>query len=713
MAITDDASMQRMFCIYQQTRFQVPLIELYVEFEQHTGVDEFDEEVNINEFGDIGWEEDNDDSEEEFEANYEVDDENDDGDLAGNPAVPNEAHAVISQQPFGVPSFMRTLDLEAIHAPEFPEWGNVAAEDGEFSVGMEFGSRESVISAIKSYTMSRGVDYTVYESEPQTFYAKCKGYGAGCDWLIRASLIRKKACWEIRRYNGKHTCTMGTISQDHAKLDSDTIADAIRPLVEADPSIKVKSIIAEVQSKFNYTISYRKAWLAKQKSVAKVFGGWEVSYQTLPIWLKAMTAKMPRSRVQIKTLPVYRESEEVQGVRVLHRVFWSFYPCIVAFRHCKPLVQVDGTHLYGKYKGALLVAVAQDGNQNIVPIAFAIVEGETADAWEFFLSNLRRYVVTIDGVGIISDRHNSIDAAIARSNGAWSPPRAWHMYCIRHIGSNFLRRFKAPYLHKLVVNTGYSRTEQEYNKNYQRLRERAEAYAQWCDEIGVQRWVLAFDGGHRWGHMTTNLVECINSVLKGARNLPVTAIVRAAAHERVRNGFTYSEFATKRVEESFRRAGNIVVNRFDRRNEMFEVREMQDGSIHTVNLAQRHCDCGHFQVERLPCRHVLACCANQRLDWQIYVHDVYKMSEICKVYRGEFVPMGDPSTWAPYEGAKVIANWTLRRATKGRPKSTRYLNEMDSRDMRRPRRCTICGREGDSQSRCPQRAESSSARNQA
>ncbi|XP_072054177.1 uncharacterized protein [Arachis hypogaea] len=593
---------------------------------------------------DASWEEDNNDSEEEFEANYEVDDENDDGDLVGNPTVQNEANGIVSQHPFGVPSFMRTLDLEAMHAPEFPEYantdeGDAAAEDGEFRVGMEFGSRES------------------------TFYAKYKGYGAWCDWLIRASLIRKKACWEIRRYNGKHTCTVGMISQDHAKLDSDTIADAIRPLVEADPSIKVKSVIAEVQGRFNYTVSYRKAWLAKQKVIAKVFGDWEVSYQTLPVWLKAMTVKMPRSRVQIKTLPVYRESEEILG--------------------------------------ALLVAVAQDGNQNIVPIAFAIVEGETADAWEFFLTNLRRYVVTIDGVGIISDRHTSIDAAIARSNGAWSPPRVWHMYCIRHIESNFLRRFKAPYLHKLVVNTGYSRTEQEYNKNYQRLKEQGEAYTQWCDEIGVERWVLAFDGGHRWGHMTTNLVECINYVLKGARNLPVTALVRSTfyrlnelftqksteAHEYLRNGFTYSEFATKRVEESFRRAGNIVVNRFDRRNEMFEVREMQDGTIYTVNLAQRHCDCGHFQV---------------------YVHDVYKMSEICKVYRGEFVLMGDPSTWNRYEGAKVIANWTLRHATKGRPKSTRYLNEMDSRDMRGPRKCTICGREGHSHSRCPQRVGPSS-----
>ncbi|RYR58692.1 hypothetical protein Ahy_A05g024577 [Arachis hypogaea] len=621
-----------MLCIYQQTRFHVPMIELYVEFEQQSGLGAVGEEVNIDELGDIDWGEDNSDSEEEFETNYEADDENDDRDLAGNPAVQNEADVIVSQHPFGVPSFMWSLDLEAMYAPKFLEYanmgkGNTTAEDGEFSIRMEFSLRESVISAIKSYTIARGVDYTVYESEPQAFYAKYKGYGEGCDWLIRASLIQKKACWEIRRYNGKHTCTMGTISQDHAKLTSNTIAEAIRLLVEADPSIKVKSIIAEVQSRFNYI--------------------------TLPIWLKAMNVNMPRSHVQIKMLPVYRESEEVQGV--------------------------DGTHLYGKYKGALMVAVAQDGNQNIVPIAFAIVEGETADVWEFFLTNLRRYVVTIDGVGIISDRHTFIDTVVGRSNGAWSPPRAWRMYCIRHIGSNFLRRFKAPYLHKL-----------------------SEAYTQWCDDIGVERWMLAFDGGHRWGHMTTNLVECINYVLNGAHNLPVTVIVRftfyrqnklftrksVEAHECVCNGFTYSEFATKRVKERFRHARNIMVNQFDRRNEMFEVRKMEDGSVYTINL-----------VERLPCRHVLACCANQCLNWQVYVHDVYKMTKICKVYRGGFVPM-----------AKVIANWSLRHATKGRPKSTRYLNEMDSRDMRGPRRCTICGREGHNRSRCPQRAGPSSAR---
>ncbi|RYR52240.1 hypothetical protein Ahy_A06g027160 [Arachis hypogaea] len=363
--------MQEMFSMYIENRSQISFIELYVEFEQS--------EADRN----ILQEDYNSDSEEEFESNYEFavpDGDEDQGERTMCPDVIEVANALANEVPFEEPSFMRVLDLEAMHVPEFPEYmtGEIPmVADGEFVVGMEFSSREAVIKAVKEYTIRRSVDYRVYESEPLTFYAKCTQYGSGCDWLIRVSLISRKYCWVIRRYNGSHTCTTATISQDHSKLDSITIAEAIKPLVEVDPSLKVKSVIAEVQSKFNYTVSYRKAWLAKQR--------------------------------------------------------------------------VDGTHLYGKYKGCLLVAVSQDGNNNIVPIAFAIVEGETSDAWHFFLSNLRQHVVTRDGVGLISDRHESINAAVERSNRAWSPPRAFHMFCIRHIESNFLRKFKAPYLQKLDI----------------------------------------------------------------------------------------------------------------------------------------------------------------------------------------------------------------------------------------------------------------------
>ncbi|XP_057733914.1 uncharacterized protein LOC130949110 [Arachis stenosperma] len=459
MPITDEASMQKMFQIHRQTQMRHPQIEVYVDFETveavavQNGIDIHDDRAAV-------YQGINSDSKDDFEATNEAGDEDEDGNVGAEAAAENVVVGPSSSQPMDVPPFMRELDLEAMHAPEFLEYTNIGvadAEDGEFRIGMEYSSRKLVVAAIRSFTIAKGVDYEVYESEPQTFYAKCKMYGRGCDWLIRASLIRKK------------------------------VADAIRPLVETDPSIKVKSIIAEVQSRFNYTISYRKAWLAKQKSIANVFGGWEDSYQALPWWLSVMVQKMPGSVVQIETRPLYNGNEEAQGT--------------------------------------LLVAVAQDENQNIVPITFALVEGETADVWHFFLRNLRMYIVKKDGMGMISVRHESIRAAVNRSSGNWQPPRAWWMFCIRHIGSNFLRAFKVPHLQKLVVNIGYSRTVEEYNINYKRLEERGEAYTRWCDAIGLRHWVLAFDEGHRWGHMTTNLVKCIDSVLKGVRNLPVLALV--------------------------------------------------------------------------------------------------------------------------------------------------------------------------------------------
>ena len=37
---------------------------------------------------------------------------------------------------------------------------------------------------------------------------------------------------------------------------------------------------------------------------------------------------------------------------------------------------------------------------------------------------------------------------------------------------------------------------------------------------------LSHDGGRRYGIMTTNMSKVFNSVLKGARNLPITALVQ-------------------------------------------------------------------------------------------------------------------------------------------------------------------------------------------
>jgi len=49
----------------------------------------------------------------------------------------------------------------------------------------------------------------------------------------------------------------------------------------------------------------------------------------------------------------------------------------------------------------------------------------------------------------------------------------------------------------------------------------------WIDRIPLEKLTQAYDGGKRFGHMTTNIAECINFVLKGARSLPISTLVKA------------------------------------------------------------------------------------------------------------------------------------------------------------------------------------------
>ena len=73
---------------------------------------------------------------------------------------------------------------------------------------------------------------------------------------------------------------------------------------------------------------------------------------------------------------------------LLHYVFWSFGPCILGFKYCKPVISIDGTHLYGKYQEKLLVAMATDANNKVFPLAFAVMDYESGSSWRWFLQCL-------------------------------------------------------------------------------------------------------------------------------------------------------------------------------------------------------------------------------------------------------------------------------------------------------------------------------------
>lgn len=49
---------------------------------------------------------------------------------------------------------------------------------------------------------------------------------------------------------------------------------------------------------------------------------------------------------------------------------------------------MDECFLKGPFKGQLLATVGRDGNDNMYPIAYVVVEAETKDSWIWFLETL-------------------------------------------------------------------------------------------------------------------------------------------------------------------------------------------------------------------------------------------------------------------------------------------------------------------------------------
>ena len=56
--------------------------------------------------------------------------------------------------------------------------------------------------------------------------------------------------------------------------------------------------------------------------------------------------------------------------------FMAFGASIEGWKYCRPIIFVDGTFLKCKFGGILLTASSQDGNNQIFPLAFAIVDSK-------------------------------------------------------------------------------------------------------------------------------------------------------------------------------------------------------------------------------------------------------------------------------------------------------------------------------------------------
>ncbi|KAL5153212.1 hypothetical protein HKD37_19G052801 [Glycine soja] len=578
----------------------------------------------------------------------------------------------------------------------------------ELYVGMDFDSKDAVKNAVKQYVMKVHQSFKVVESKWNKYVICClnKNADCPCPFYMRAILSKKTYSWKVTQWSGPDTCLNMTMTQYHEKLDSNLIATCV-----VDSSIKVSLIQERINSEFAYKVSYKKTWLAKQKAIAIEYGDWEESYAKLSSWLTHMQNHSPGSYFQILHDDFIVGNTVSHEHRQFHRVLWTFGQCKEAFKHCKPFIQVDSTHLYGKYRGTLLMATSQDGNGGVLPLAFAVVEGETLTAWSWFLAHLREHVTDKNGICLISDRHASIKSVVANETLGWQPPHSYHVYCVRHIASNFNRKFNNA-KQKEMLKKLETPCKHVFDQNLEKICQLSPAIEAWIDRISKEKWTMAYDReGRRYGHMTTNLSECFQGLSQHIHNsvVGVESTDRARQAQRQLNeGQLYCSKLVKDLRKNQEQACSHIVRVYDIHSARFEVEEsfnpimQRGGQKWAVNLNGHHCQCERYSALHYPCSHIIAACGYVSMNYYQYIDVVYTNEHILKAYSTQWWPLGNEAAIPPSNDAwTLIPDPTTIRA-KGRPKSTRIRNEMDWLEPSDHRqKSSRCGAERHNRHRCP------------
>ncbi|KAH1260026.1 hypothetical protein GmHk_02G003254 [Glycine max] len=132
----------------------------------------------------------------------------------------------------------------------------------------------------------------------------------------------------------------------------------------------------------------------------------------------------------------------------------------------------------------------------------------------------------------------------------------------------------------------YTPCKHIFYQNLEKFRELSPAIATWIDRISKEKWTMAYDReGRRYGHMTTNLSECINKVLKDCRNIPITTLVKSTysrcrkyfvergrqAQRQLNEGQVYCSKLVKELRKNQEQACTHIVRVYDIHSTRFEV----------------------------------------------------------------------------------------------------------------------------------------------
>ncbi|KAK3032605.1 hypothetical protein RJ639_037369 [Escallonia herrerae] len=158
-------------------------------------------------------------------------------------------------------------------------------------------------------------------------------------------------------------------------------------------------------------------------------------YEGLLSLFMVATGLMALRRCASRLAAIWRPSPDLAPV--FKRVYVRFEAYKTGFlAGCRPFIGLDGCHLKGLYGGKLLSTMARDGNDNMFPVAVAVVEAETRDSWSWFLTKLIDDIGCSEGLVFISDRQKGLVESFEDLL-----PTTEHRVCMRHLHANLKKKW--------------------------------------------------------------------------------------------------------------------------------------------------------------------------------------------------------------------------------------------------------------------------------
>ncbi|KAL0302776.1 UNVERIFIED_CONTAM: hypothetical protein Sangu_3080000 [Sesamum angustifolium] len=222
----------------------------------------------------------------------------------------------------------------------------------------------------------------------------------------------------------------------------------------------------------------------------------------------------------------------------------------------------------------------------------------------------------------------------------------------------------------------------------------------YLDAINKEKWTASHDGGWRCGILTTNMSECINGVLKGARRLPVSALVEITLERTVhyfhvramkgqkmlQNNQLWTDFACKMFISWQQKAVEHTVTKYSHAQQSASVVTRRQGrhgmNTHVVKIANRECSCGKWNQFGIPCSHAQKVCGAYNSSAASMVKDYYDVMAYNNTFSKHFEPVQSEDYWDD-SNFQLVHDPTIRTVTRpGRNQITRIHNEMDWRQTR-------------------------------